>query len=207
MLRVRFRHSIPADQSQARALVVWLVTALSAMACACKKADEHHPRAVTASPANVPVPAAAESVVSRFLAADTSGDFDGAIALATAGMVDDELGPCDYTYDAIEVVESASLVTSTMVGDTAVFGVEFRTLGVGVPGDPAQAGPKYWRFYGRRAATRTTVRVAQDSTGRMRVVCDPSHPPMHRGLAYWAPIVPLLGDSSLAEWRSVAPKD
>jgi hypothetical protein len=152
-------------------------------------------------PLRDPATAAAESVVVRYLTADTAGDPQAASALVTSSR-DDTLARCNLAYDGIDIVQTTALRRVWTAGDTVFFVLEYSVLGEGTSSDPRFVGPKYWRFARHIEIERETLRVARPQRSPPRIVCDPSHPPNHRGLSFWGTKIPLLDDSSMVEWKS-----
>ena len=120
---------------------------------------------------------AAQALVARYVAADTSGQ-------GLADSTDALLLPCegDRATDEIEPVAKVAILSASGGRDSAHVTVEYRVLGEANSEDAVRAGATNWRFTKQVRAQIDTFVVVRDSTDQLRIVCGP-YPGNHWGVS------------------------
>jgi hypothetical protein len=127
-----------------------------------------------------------ESVIGRFIAADTSGNVAAADSLA-------DWSACQWvpSADFVEPVGAAERVGARQVGDTVLVHVRYQVLGVSTGAV----------FHAKASDDTVTVPILRLSDGTYRIQCGDFHP-NHPGIsAFERGWLPALDSAARDEWR------
>jgi len=140
--------------------------------------------------------AAAESVASRYVRDDTSGDWRAADSLVL---------PCegDQARDYVAVTRRVHWLAPRTQADTITLTALYDLVGSGWSYDEKQTGPQNWHFKPESGVDTSAYNIVADSTGRLGIVCGPFSS-NHQMVSRMTYIVQRFDDSSRARWDRVS---
>ena len=141
------------------------------------------------------------AIVERFIALDTAGHGDSALALIWKERCD-VLPSSDFDAP----VSSARIVNDATIADTVLVSVEYRQLGRLTSHSRSRAGERgSWNYvFTPQARTDTVVfQVVLDSARAFRLDCGP-YAANHPGVSRVTQLLVQMDDSSRARWEALA---
>ena len=146
--------------------------------------------------AHPPTESAAIGIVSRFVAAETLGNWRRADSLVRWASCEG-----DPAEDFLRVTRSVHLGDTRSQGDTMFVPVAYDVIGHAWSYDQRRAGEKNWRFSARPIREAVVYGAFTDSAGRLWIACGDFHQD-HVAVSQLRTESDHFDDSSRSAWRA-----